>query len=94
MAKQIVLTRHAFEQAFARGIDIEEIHDVVRDGVVIAEYPEDRPFASRLLLGFAGDRPLHVVAANDEEGSITYVITAYEPDAQSWDESFNRRRRG
>jgi hypothetical protein len=36
---------------------------VLRTGEVIMEYHEDKPFRSRLMLGFSGVRPLHVVAA-------------------------------
>jgi hypothetical protein len=47
---------------------------------VIEEYSEDKPFPSRLILGFVGQKPLHVVAGFDEVNRTVYVITAYKPD--------------
>ena len=39
------------------------VQAVLESGEAIAEYPDDTPYASRLVLGWAGPRPLHVVAA-------------------------------
>jgi len=65
---------------------------VVESGEVLEVYPEDTPFPSRLLLGFTGNRPIHVVAADDPGGDVTHVVTTYEPDPDQWDEGFRRRK--
>jgi Domain of unknown function (DUF4258) len=76
---------------FKRGISIEDVRHVLLTGEVIEDYPGDFPYPSRLLLGWSGIRPIHVVAAYDIKGDETIVITAYEPDPSQWDIDFRRR---
>jgi hypothetical protein len=38
-------------------------------------------------------RPIHVVAAWNDDDEEWIVITVYEPDPVEWDEEFKRRRR-
>lgn len=60
---------------------------VLPTGEVIESYPNDLPYPSKLMLGWRGNRPLHVVAADNLESGETIVITVYEPDPQelgSW----------
>ena len=75
-----------------RDIGIGEIEHVVESGEIIEDYEDDTPFPSRLMLGMPGDRPLHVVVADEPGSDITHVITAYEPDPDQWDDSFQRRK--
>ena len=63
------------------------------DGEVIATYPDDTPLPSRLVLGWLGDRPLHVVAADNDTDQVTVVITVYEPDPAIWEPRFKSRRK-
>ena len=48
--------------------------------------PNDTPYPSRLLLGWAGTRPIHVVAAHSNREII--IITVYEPDPVLWQPGF------
>jgi hypothetical protein len=73
------------QQMFARQISRDDVREVIR------AYPDDTPFASRLILGWRGRRPLHVVAADDDEGQ-TIIITAYEPDPALWEPDFRRKK--
>jgi hypothetical protein len=77
---------------FERGFSVADVKSVLESGRAIEEYPEDHPLPSRLVLGFVGRRPMHVVAANDEEANETIIITAYEPSSEEWDEGFTKRR--
>src|SRR5471030_1267248 len=43
--------RHAFERMFQRGIDLDAVAQVISSGEVIADYPDDQPYPSTLLLG-------------------------------------------
>ena len=70
----------------------EIIKSVVENGTVIKYYPDDTPYPSRLILGFDGERPVHVVSAYSKENNTEYVITVYEPDVQKWTENFTERR--
>ena len=83
---------HAVSRMFERGITEAEAHKVLCEGEEIATYPEDTPYPSRLLLGWRGDKPLHVVVAYNAQSDEEIVITVYEPDSVLWDDGFRRRR--
>lgn len=91
---RLVFRVHAIQRMFQRRITEEEVTTVVDSGEVIETYPEDKPFPSRLMLGWSGARPLHVVAADDVEGEETIIITVYQPDPDEWEPEFRRRRGG
>jgi hypothetical protein len=76
---------------FERGITVEDVRSVVADGEVIQRYPDDKPYPSRLVLGWRGSRPIHVVVAEDCDADILIVVTAYEPDPVQWDAAFKRK---
>ncbi len=75
-----------------RKITVEDVKNVLKTGETIASYPEDRPYPSRLILGWIGTRPLHVVVADNDEDNVQIVITVYEPDPTLWEDDFKRRR--
>ena len=83
---------HAVVRMFERGIAEEEVRRILSEGDEIAKYPEDQPYASRLLLGWYGDCPLHVVCAYNPQDDEQIVITVYEPDPALWIDGFRRRR--
>ncbi len=89
---RVLFSGHAVRRMFRRGLTSEHVLNVIRHGEVIADYPDDTPYPSRLLLGYAESRPVHVVLAVDRETRTAIVVTAYEPDAQIWDEDFRNRR--
>jgi hypothetical protein len=77
-----------------RDISEEAVAGVVSRGKVIESYPEDKPYPSCLLLGWAGKgqhkRPIHVVTATTKHEII--IITVYEPDAAQWGPGFEKRK--
>ena len=88
----IVFRAHAVRRMFERGITVDDVRQVVREGEVIEEYDTDEPYRSRLMLGWVASGALHVVAADDGRGA-TFVITVYRPDPQAWEDGFRVRRR-
>lgn len=88
---KLVFRVHAIQRMFQRGVDNEQVRQVLENGEVIENYPEDSPYPSRLVLGWAGRRPLHVVAADNDESRETIVITVYEPSPGEWKKDFKRR---
>jgi hypothetical protein len=89
--KHVKYSGHAISQMFQRQISKEEVRDVIGTGEVIKEYPDDKPYPSKLLLGFPKKRPMHVVLAYDIKNETCYVITAYVPDPRLWDEDFKKK---
>ena len=73
-----------------RAIQEEDVAHVISSGKVIENYPQDQPYPSRLLLGWAEGRPIHVVAATAEHEII--VIAAYEPDPTQWAPGCEKRK--
>ena len=83
---------HAVQRMFERGITVLDVKEVIKTGMVIENYPEDKPFQSYLLLGFMKGKPLHVVAAVDNKTKKAIIITVYEPDPKLWQAGFERRK--
>ncbi|TAK46327.1 MAG: DUF4258 domain-containing protein [Betaproteobacteria bacterium] len=84
---------HAVRRMFERGIAESDVRQTLATGVAIAEYPSDTPYPSRLVLGWRGREPLHVVTAYNAQDDEHIVVTVYEPDPKLWDDGFTRRRR-
>ena len=82
---RLQFTDHALQRMFERHIDLASVRKVIDRGEVIESYPEDVPFPSRLLLGWLGEMPVHVVAADNQGERITIIITVYEPDSRRWE---------
>ncbi len=88
----LVFSGHALRQMFTRQISGQDVRHVVATGTAVTEYPHDQPYPSRLLLGFVDGRPIHVVLAYDETSETGYVVTAYQPDPDLWNDDFTTRK--
>lgn len=77
---------------FEREINPSIVLEVVDNGTIIKEYPDDTPYPSFLVLGFHGDTPLHVVASFNTDSDTLIIITAYMPDTTIWNNDFTERR--
>jgi uncharacterized protein DUF4258 len=77
---------------FLRGITEIDVQDVLERGEIIEERLSDLPYPSRLMLGFAQGKPIHVVASDDPQEQATIVITVYYPDPKRWDSTFRHRK--
>lgn len=76
-----------------RKISIEEIHEALKKGDTIEDYPDDTPFPSRLISAIVHSRPIHVVAADNPETGETIIISVYEPNVIKWDSYYKTRRK-
>jgi len=69
-----------------------DVRDVIANGVMIEDYPEDVRGHSCLILGADKDGgPIHVVCAPKDD--YLAIITAYRPDKRKWYDDYSRRRR-
>jgi hypothetical protein len=89
---RLVFRVHAIERMFRRRIDEEDVRHVINSGETIESYPTDTPYPSRLVLGWRGSRPIHVVAAENSESGEIFVVTVYEPDPNLWEPGFRRKK--
>ena len=89
--KSIAMTKHAKNRLIERNINIENIKNAVMTGEIIEQYEDDEPFPSCLLLGMTEqDKYLHVVVSIDNE--FMYIITAYYPDENKWEDDLKTRK--
>lgn len=84
---------HALRRMVERRISRDEVIDALGRGEVIEDYPDDQPYPSALVLGFMGNRPLHVVVAFDAGGPYAYIITVYEPSPDKFESDWRTRRK-
>ncbi len=73
-----------------RGILLEDVENVLNNGSIIEEYPDDYPFPSCLILGNSNEKNLHVCASLDD--GYIYIITAYIPDSTRWESDLKTRK--
>lgn len=88
---KVFMTQHASERCRQRGIKQKDIRNAVMMGEIIEQYPEDFPFPSCLIFGYAVDNKIiHVVMS--DEGSGGRVITAYIPNTEKFAEDLKTRK--
>ena len=83
---------HAIERMFERDISDEVVEEVIKNGKIIEEYLDDKPYPSFLILGYEKNdfkKPIHVVFAKNNKDII--VITAYRPDESKWTNNYQTR---
>ncbi len=83
---------HAIERMFQRDISENVVEQTVKNGKIIEEYLDDKPYPSFLVLDFENsnpDKPIHVVFAKN--GNELIIITAYQPEELKWKNSYQKR---
>ena len=90
--QRLVFRVHAIQRMFQRGITQQDVTEVLNSGDAVGEYPADQPYPSRLLLGWRGQRALHIVVADNSPSRELIIITVYEPGLDQWDPGFRTRR--
>ncbi len=91
--KKLIFSGHAVQRMFERGISPDQVRALVEQGETIAEYPDDLPYPSQLILGFIGNRPIHLILGYNELDQAGIVITVYEPRLGIWQDDFKKKRR-
>ena len=77
---------------FERGLTPIDVRGALETAETITDYPDDLPYPSRLVLGWSGDTPLHVVVATDTTDRKLIIITVYVPNADEWGSDLRTRR--
>jgi hypothetical protein len=92
MSRAFLFRVHAVQRMFERNVSIKWVKDAVNNGRTVEDYSSEMPEPARLILGFQGNRPFHVVVSENQETHQTTIITVYLPDADQWNQSFKRRK--
>lgn len=93
-SKKIIYTIHALDEMNAEDeiITTDEVRQVVFNGEIIEDYPEDKRGHSCLMFGMSNNRrPVHIVCAPKEE--YLAIITVYVPSLEKWEPDFKTRRK-
>jgi hypothetical protein len=77
---------------FERQVSARRVSQALQSGETIEDYSSEMPEPSRLILGFQGKRPFHVVTSENPETNQITVITVYIPDSNKWNKDFRSRR--
>jgi len=83
---------HAVQRMFERNVSAKKVREGLEMGETIENYSSEMPEPSRLILGFQGKRPFHVVTSENSETNETTIITVYIPDPNKWNKDFRSRR--
>jgi Domain of unknown function (DUF4258) len=89
---KILFRVHAIQRMFERNISAKKVSQALQSGKTIEDYSTEMPEPSRLVLGFQGKRPFHVVISENPETNQITIITVYIPDSNKWNKDFNSRR--
>jgi len=84
--------KHALERMLQREIYRSEVKEALIAGEIIEVYEDDKPFGSALFF-YIKSKPLHVVASFDEKKSVVYIVTAYRPNKDSFEDDFKTRKK-
>ena len=87
---KILYRVHAVQRMFEREIPVDKVRRALEAEDVIEDYSAEMPEPSRLLMGFQGRRPFHVVTAESRD-AVT-VVTVYLPDMEKWRKDFRSRK--
>ncbi len=86
----LVFRVHAIQRMFQRGLSEVDVRLVLESGDVIQEYPDDQPYPSRLVLGWSGPRPIHVVVSENQDDHEVVVITVMNQTQATGSRTFGR----
>lgn len=87
---RFVISAHADQEAADEDIAIAEICEALLHGQVLEVYPDTGRGVSCLILGFARDKPIHVVCGWRRETVV--IITVYIPKRPKFRDPWRRSR--
>lgn len=91
--RKIIYTEHAIDRMNAETemITPEEVRQVILEGEIIEDYPDDVRGHSCLMFSFTrSGHPVHVVCAPKEQ--YLGIITVYIPCEAKWEKDFRARK--
>lgn len=88
-------SKHAERERQADMILTRELEEALLTCGIIEDYPNDPRGHSCLVLGFSGERPIHVVCSVKRDPEELFLITVYDPSKrpEEWMDNYRRRRR-
>jgi Domain of unknown function (DUF4258) len=78
---------------FERKISVKSVKEILETGRIIEDYSADMPEPARLIMGYQGNRPVHLVLSENTKGNQVIVVTVYIPDQDKWKKDHRSRIR-
>jgi hypothetical protein len=88
----ILFRAHAVQRMFEREISASKVRKALEAADVIEDYSSEMLEPSRLMIGFQGKRPFHVVTSENPAADQITVVTVYIPDANKWKKDARSRK--
>ena len=89
---RILYRAHAVQRMFEREISPLKVRKALESADVIEDYSSEMPEPSRLIMGFQGKHPFHIVTSENLEANEIIVVTVYLPDPNKWKKDGRSRR--
>jgi hypothetical protein len=89
---KILFRVHAIQRMFERKVSVGNVSQALQSGEIIEDYSAEMPEPGRLILGFQGKRPFHMVISENSVMNEFTIVTVYIPDPNKWDKNFKSRR--
>ena len=89
---KILFRAHAVQRMFEREISPVKVRKALESADVIEDYSSEMPEPSRLIMGFQGKHPFHIVTSENPETETITVVTVYIPDPNKWKKDGRSRR--
>lgn len=87
---KVRITNHFFLRLHERKISFQQVLEVLENGKIIIDYPDEQPLPCYLILGKSkGSETFHVLVG---VGEVVSFITAYRPDPEKWSNDFSIRK--
>lgn len=89
-SKEYIISEHAERERQAENIELKDIREAIFTGEILEDYPNDPRGPSCLVLGYAGERSIHIVCGWNKYDWLI-IITVYIPVLPKW---ITSRKRG
>ena len=87
----IVFRVHAVQRMFEREISVKNVRKILDTGEIIEDYSAEMPEPGRLMLGYQGKRPVHIVLSENSKDNQVIIVTVYIPGRDRWKKDHRSR---
>lgn len=77
------ISEHIVRYVMLKKVTMKEVEDAITNGRIIEIHRHPARGVSALVLGYAGDKPIHVMCADDQHGWLLFLF-AYVPGSKMW----------
>ena len=84
---------HGEKERYAEEITIPDLETAILNGEILKDYPADPRGPSCLVLGYSGNRPIHIVCGYTPIKWVR-IITVYIPKLPKWIDERTRAQGG